>query len=152
MTPCQCLGVSIVLSDFSKARTVEDMHAPEFAVDSKMLASTILFSLSGGLTPGAKKLQFPDIMKAADAGFSDDSAFDRIKADRAELQDLLRVMVTGAPLLELLERPYFWTRERRVAYLGEDIGNLLDPGATGRGRSLPLRPPYSFSISRNLDG
>ena len=62
------------------------------------------------------------------------------------------VQPSSFPLLELLERPYFWTREKRVAYLGEDIGNLLDPGATGRGRSLPLRPPHSFPLSRNLDG
>ena len=35
-------------------------------------------------------------------------------------------------------RPFFWGHERTVAYIGEEIGNLLDPGAT------KASPHYDF--------
>ena len=49
---------SIVLSEFSESRTVDDVHAPEFTMDAKMLASTILFTLSGGLTRAISDCHF----------------------------------------------------------------------------------------------
>jgi hypothetical protein len=65
--------------------------------------------------------------------------FDQVKAGRLELADLLQAMVDpDTPLEALLARPFFWGREQTVAYLGEEIGNLLDPQAT------KASPHYDF--------
>jgi hypothetical protein len=57
--------------------------------------------------------------------------FEYVKAGKLELADLLQAMIDpDTPLEELLVRPFFWDREETVAYLGEEVGNLLDPGST----------------------
>jgi serine/threonine protein kinase len=53
---------SIVLSEFSKSTTVQSLltnpDPPKFTMDAKMLASTILFTLSGGLTRAISDCHF----------------------------------------------------------------------------------------------
>ena len=120
---------TIVLSDFSNAKTVDDDVDGAIKIDAKMLACTILYTLSGGLTGDLEKLEYSSVMIAADNNFEDESIFDRIKAAKPELKDLLRQMIAGTALPDLLDRPYFWSHEKVTAYLGEEIGNLLDPSA-----------------------
>jgi hypothetical protein len=122
----------LVISDFSGARLVE-ADAAAFKIDIEMAASTILFALSGGQME--EETTFSDLLEAAKSGFpaspESDSLFDGIRAGRAEAVDLLRTMVgSQVPLRDCLARPFFWTRDKTAAYLGEEIGNLLDPGAT----------------------
>merc|ERR1719272_2205527 len=63
-------------------------------------------------------------------GFNDPGLFDHVKAGRLELADLLQAMHLDTPLDTLLaSSPFLWSRERTVSYIGEEIGNLLDPGA-----------------------
>jgi hypothetical protein len=134
-------GCNAQLADFSHATTVEsDATSPAgFIVDKHMLACTILYTLSGGLDADGDPLDFDELMDNTRNGFYDDSLFDSIKAAQHELADLLRTMVAhGSRLFELTKRPYFWNREQTVAYLGEEIGNLLDPGAT------KASPHYEF--------
>jgi hypothetical protein len=40
------------------------------------------------------------------------------------------MVAPSSSLAALAQRPFFWGREQTVAYLGEEIGNLLDPQAT----------------------
>ena len=122
-------GSKLLISNFSRARLLET-DAAAFKIDIEMAASTILFALSGGLAE--EETDFADLLEAAKTKFSQDTIgiFDGVRAGRLEAIDLLRAMVGGTPLLDCLDRPFFWSRDRTAAYLGEEIGNLLDPGAT----------------------
>ena len=133
ITPASILldGSKLVFSDFSRAKLAEGdvTSTAEFHTDINMAASTILFVLSGGLTSELDEWDFQDILKAAEAGFPDDSLFGSVKAGRPELMDLLRTMVgTEMPLQACLERPFFWSKTKTVEYIGEEIGAaLLEP-------------------------
>jgi hypothetical protein len=134
-------GSKLVISDFSHARLVNKDATSALHTDIEMAASTILFALSGGLAeeesanrmvPSLDGAVFVDLLEAAKTKFSPDTIgiFDGVRAGRLEAIDLLRAMVGGTPLLDCLDRPFFWSRDRTAAYLGEEIGNMLDPGAT----------------------
>ena len=131
VTPASILldGSKLVFSDFSCAKSMAEgdvTSAAEFRADINMAASTILFALSGGLTSELDEWDFQDIVKAAKAGFPDDSLFGSVKAGRPELMDLLRTMVgTQTPLHACLERPFFWSKTKTVEYIGEEIGATL---------------------------
>ena len=92
------------------------------------------------MVPSLDGAVFVDLLEAAKTKFSPDTIciFDGVRAGRLEAIDLLRAMVGGTPLLDCLDRPFFWSRDRTAAFLGEEIGNLLDPGATKDS------PHYSF--------
>ena len=110
-----------------------------FVTDRHMLACTILYTLSGGRGTNNQPLDFDELMEATKTGFDDPQLFDHVKAGRLELVDLLQAMVDAHTSLEaLLLRPFFWAREQMVAYLGEEVGNLLDPQAT------TASPHYAF--------
>jgi hypothetical protein len=123
-------GNQLVISDFSHARLLNADATSVFCIDVAMAASTILFALSGGLAEA--ELDFADLLAAAKTEFSEATPviFEGIRAGRLEAIDLLLAMVGGTPLLDCLDRPFFWSRDRTAAYLGEEIGNLLDPNAT----------------------
>jgi tRNA A-37 threonylcarbamoyl transferase component Bud32 len=123
-------GGKLAISDFSHARLVNEGASSALRTDIEMAASTILFALSGGLAE--TEMNFGDLLETAKTEFAQDTIaiFDGIRAGRLEAIDLLRAMIAGTPLLECLDRPFFWSRDKTAAYLGEEIGNLLDPQAT----------------------
>jgi hypothetical protein len=123
-------GSKLVISDFSHARLVNENATSALRTDLEMVASTILFAVSGGLAD--TELDFKDLLEAAKTEFAQDTIviFGGIRAGRLETIDLLLAIVGETPLLDCLDRPFFWSRDRTAAYLGEEIGNLLDPGAT----------------------
>jgi serine/threonine protein kinase len=135
-------GCNVQLADFSHAKAFEsDTASPaDFIVDKHMLACTILYTLSGGLNTDGDPLHFDELMVATNNGFNDDTTlFESVKAGHRELADLLQTMVAiDSRLSELTKRPYFWNREQTVAYLGEEIGNLLDPQATKASPHYPF--------------
>jgi hypothetical protein len=133
-------GCNVQLVDFSHAKAFEnDVASPtDFIVDKHMLACTILYTLSGGLDADGEPLDFDELTDATSNGFGD-QLFESVKAGQHELANLLRAMVAGGSRLsELTKRPYFWSREQTVAYLGEEIGNLLDPQATKASPHYPF--------------
>jgi hypothetical protein len=135
-------GSKVIITEFAHATVVAtESHTiqAEFVIDRHMLACTILYTLAGGRGADHQPLDFDELMEATETGFNDPRMFDQVKAGRLELADLLQAMVDpDTPLEALLARPFFWGREQTVAYLGEEIGNLLDPQAT------TASPHYAF--------
>jgi hypothetical protein len=134
-------GCNVRIVDFSHAKAFESDAASlaEIIVDKHMLACTILYTLSGGLDANGEPLDFDELMETTSNGFDDDALFASVKAGQHELADLLCAMVADGSRLDTLgERPYFWGREQTVAYLGEEVGNLLDPGATKTSPHYPF--------------
>jgi hypothetical protein len=118
-----------------------------------MLACTILYTLSGGRGDDDQPLDFDELMEATETGFNDPRMFDQVKAGRLELADLLQAMVDPrTPLEALLGRPFFWAREQTVAYLGEEVGNLLDPQATTASPHYPFIEALESAGSAALGG
>jgi hypothetical protein len=152
-------GCQIQLMEFSQARSVDTdnaIGAADLHLDKQMLACTILYTLSGGLDGDGKELDFDELMSATDsttdAGFPD-KVFGGIKADRLGLADLLRaVMDRGSSLESCLSRPFFWGREQTVAYLADDIGNLLDPSAASTSPQSAFLEALEAAGDAQLDG
>ena len=95
-----------------------------------MLACTILYTLAGGHGTNGQPLNFDELLQTTHLGFDDEGLFDQIRVGRLELADLLRAMVDpDVPIQDLLSRPFFWSRDKAAKFLGEEIGNLLDPAA-----------------------
>jgi hypothetical protein len=125
-------GSAVQYSDFARA-TMDceaDAASKAFVADRHMLACTILYTLSGGTRSNAEPLDFDDFMEMTEVGFGED-LFGQIRAGKSELMDLLENMLRPeVPLAALLKRPFFWSAARAVEYLGEEVGSLIDPGAT----------------------
>jgi hypothetical protein len=72
-------------------------------------------------------------MKTAQTNFEEGTIFDGVRAGKPEVMDLLRTMVgPQVSLKALLARPLFWSNTKIVEFLGEEVGSLLDPGATAQ--------------------
>jgi hypothetical protein len=136
------VGSQVQLVDFSQARPVDEQSATggagHYNLDKRMLVCTILYTLSGGKDGDGKQWNFDELMSLTVDGFPD-KVFVGIKVDRLGLADLLQAMVaSGSSLESCMSRPFFWGRERTVAYLANEVGNLLDPSAKS------TSPQYAF--------
>jgi hypothetical protein len=141
----------LVISDFSRARLVDVHDTSVFQSDMEMAASTILFGLCTDLQ--GNELDFNELLAAAKTGFATDSLFDGIRAGRLETMDLIRTLVGGKMALhDLLSRPFFWSHDKAAKFLGEEIGNLLDPGAARGSKQYPFIEALEARGDQELGG
>jgi hypothetical protein len=135
-------GNDVQYADFAHAivdNKTNERSVKARAADRHMLACTILYTLAGGHGTNGQPLSFDALLEATEVGFDDEGLFDQIRAGSHELVDLLRAMVSpDVSIYYLLSRPFFWSRDRAAKFLGEEIGNLLDPAATKGSKQHPF--------------
>jgi hypothetical protein len=135
-------GNDVQYTDFAHAivdTKTNETSLKACGVDRHMLACTILYTLTGGNGANGEPLIFDELSQATKLGFDDDSLFDQIRVGGRELADLLRTMVDpDVSIQDLLSRPFFWSRDKTAKFLGEEIGNLLDPAAAKDSKQHPF--------------